>query len=99
MEKSKERVPPKGFKLVEMIADRHNVSMREAFDILVKVKDKNNGALKGMILKRFFAWLGQSSEKRTSVIRRNQRQNRKNGEKLVTFVTESSLTIRQETGI
>ena len=54
MEKSKERVPPKGFKLVEMIADRHNVSMREAFDILVKVKDKNNGALKGMKLKRFF---------------------------------------------
>ena len=57
MEKSKERTPPKGFKLVEMIAERHSVSLREAFDILVQVKDKNNGALKGLKLKRFFCFV------------------------------------------
>ena len=38
MEKSEERTPPR---LVEIISERYNVNLSEAFEILVKDKEKN----------------------------------------------------------
>lgn len=38
MEKSEERTPPR---LVEIISERYNVNLSEAFEILVKVKENN----------------------------------------------------------
>ena len=51
MEKSGRKTPPK---LVEIISERYNVSLSEAFEILVKVKENNGGVLKGLKLRKFF---------------------------------------------
>ena len=40
MEKFEERTTPR---LVEIISERYNVNLSEAFEILVKVKEKNGG--------------------------------------------------------
>ena len=51
MEKSEERTPPR---LVEMISERYNGNPSEAFEIIMKVKEKNGGVLKGLKLRKFF---------------------------------------------